>query len=159
MVCSLFPFLLLLPSSPGVIIAAPTGSTAYSLSAGGSVLPPSAPVFLITPICPHTLSFRPLILPDCSQLKLRVHRDSRAACLVSFDGRNQVSLDKGDYVCISMSPWPMPTVSMVNPTVEWFRSVHSRLNWNVREIQKGYNGEKAKGDADEEEFELKETDY
>ncbi len=127
----------------GVIIASPTGSTAYSLSAGGSILPPTAPVFLITPICPHSLSFRPLILPDCSRLKLRIHQDSRAACLVSFDGRSQVSLDKGDYVTIGMSPWPMPTISMVPPSVEWFRSINSRLNWNVREIQKNNNHDHA----------------
>jgi len=122
----------------GVIIAAPTGSTAYSLSAGGPVLPPSAPVFLITPVCPHTLSFRPLILPDCSTLKLRVHKNSRASCLVSFDGRSQITLDRSDFVRITMSPWPMPTVSVADPTVEWFRAVHSRLHWNVRELQKSF---------------------
>lgn len=99
-------------------------------------MPPTAPVFLVTPICPHTLSFRPLILPDCSRLKLRIHREARASCLVSFDGRSQLSMERGDHVAISMSPWPMPTISMVPPSVEWFRSINSRLNWNVREIQR-----------------------
>jgi len=50
-------------------------------------------------------------------------------------------MDKGDYVTISMSPWPLPTISMVSPSVEWFRSINSRLNWNVREIQKGLNSD------------------
>ena len=136
----------------GVIVASPTGSTAYSLSAGGSILPPTAPVFLITPICPHSLSFRPLILPDCSQLKLRIHHDSRAACLVSFDGRNQISLDKGDFVTISMSPWPLPTISMVPPSVEWFRSINSRLNWNVREIQKSHDQNTLRRSINEDDY-------
>lgn len=133
----------------GVIIGSPTGSTAYSLSSGGSILPPTVPVFLVTPICPHSLSFRPIVLPDCARLKLRVHAESRGSCLVSFDGRNQVSLGTGDYINISMSPWPMPTLNIVSPTVEWFdfdflglsyfvrfRAIQSRLHWNIREVQK-----------------------
>lgn len=134
-----------------MIVGTATGSTAYSLSAGGSITPPTSPVFLVTPICPHTLSFRPLILPDCSNLKLRIHREARASCLVSFDGRAQHTMERGDYVAISMSPWPMPTISMVPPSVEWFRSINSRLNWNVREIQRPNNNLPPATQAEEEE--------
>lgn len=138
----------------GVIVATATGSTAYSLSAGGSIMPPTSPVFLVTPICPHTLSFRPLILPDCSNLKLRIHRESRASCLVSFDGRSQHTMERGDYVAISMSPWPMPTISMVAPSVEWFRSINSRLNWNVREIQRPGLQVSPAAEADDEQHDF-----
>ena len=71
----------------GVIIATPTGSTAYSLAAGGSMVHPSVPAMLLTPICAHTLSFRPLMLPDSSVLSCAVPADSRATAWVCFDGK------------------------------------------------------------------------
>lgn len=71
----------------GVIIATPTGSTAYSLAAGGSMVHPSVPAMLLTPICAHTLSFRPLMLPDSSVLSCEVPADSRATAWVCFDGK------------------------------------------------------------------------
>lgn len=61
----------------GILVATPTGSTAYSLSAGGSILFPTIPAILFTPICPHSLSFRPLLLPDSSCITLQVPSTSR----------------------------------------------------------------------------------
>lgn len=67
----------------GLIVATPTGSTAYSMSAGGPVAHPDVPAILITPICPHTLSFRPLVLPDSAEIVLRVSESSRSSAWVN----------------------------------------------------------------------------
>jgi NAD+ kinase len=71
----------------GIIISTPTGSTAYSLAAGGSMVHPSVPAILLTPICAHTLSFRPLLLPDSCTLTAEIPLDCRASAWVSFDGK------------------------------------------------------------------------
>ena len=61
----------------GVMLATPTGSTAYSVAAGGSMVHPNVPAILFTPICPHSLSFRPVILPDYAELELKIPKDAR----------------------------------------------------------------------------------
>lgn len=76
----------------GLCVATPTGSTAYSLSAGGSLVHPEIPTLLITPICPHTLSFRPMLLPDSMELRICVPYNSRSTAWASFDGRGRVEL-------------------------------------------------------------------
>jgi len=73
----------------GVCVATPTGSTAYNLAAGGSLCHPDNPVMLVTAIAPHTLSFRPIILPDNIVLRLGVPYDARTSCWASFDGRER----------------------------------------------------------------------
>ena len=59
------------------MLATPTGSTAYSVAAGGSMVHPNVPAILFTPICPHSLSFRPVILPDYAELELKIPKDAR----------------------------------------------------------------------------------
>lgn len=73
----------------GICVATPTGSTAYNLAAGGSLCHPENPVILVTAICAHTLSFRPVILPDSMVLRIGVPYDARANSWVSFDGRER----------------------------------------------------------------------
>lgn len=74
----------------GILIATPTGSTAYSLSAGGSITTPTVPALLFTPICPHSLSFRPVIFPDSSTIKIAVPEDARGECLLSLMPRRSL---------------------------------------------------------------------
>ncbi|KAF9431658.1 hypothetical protein BGZ76_011859 [Entomortierella beljakovae] len=76
----------------GIVISTPTGSTAYSLAAGGPLTHPEIPAILISPICPHTLSFRPMLLPDSMELRICVPFDSRSTAWASFDGRGRVEL-------------------------------------------------------------------
>jgi NAD+ kinase len=76
----------------GICVATPTGSTAYNLAAGGSLCHPENPVILVTAICAHTLSFRPIILPDTIVLRLGVPYDARSSSWASFDGRERYSL-------------------------------------------------------------------
>ncbi|XP_058786912.1 NAD kinase 2, chloroplastic-like [Vicia villosa] len=120
----------------GVIIATPTGSTAYSTAAGGSMVHPNVPCMLFTPICPHSLSFRPVILPDSAQLELKIPEDARSNAWVSFDGKKRQQLSRGDSVRISMSQHPLPTVNKFDQTGDWFHSLIRCLNWNERLDQK-----------------------
>ncbi|WCJ44424.1 NAD kinase 2 [Euphorbia peplus] len=120
----------------GVIVATPTGSTAYSTAAGGSMVHPNVPCMLFTPICPHSLSFRPVILPDSARLELKIPEDARSNAWVSFDGKRRQQLSRGDSVRISMSQHPLPTVNKADQTGDWFHSLIRCLNWNERLDQK-----------------------
>lgn len=128
--------LLTVAQADGLIIATPTGSTAYSLSAGGSLVHPGVSAISVTPICPHTLSFRPILLPDGMFLKVKVPELSRSTAWASFDGKVRTELDKGDYVTIQASPFPFPTV--ISSKTEYIDSVSRNLNWNAREQQKPF---------------------
>ena len=124
----------------GLIIATQTGSTAYSLSAGGSILSPNTAAIAFTPICPHTLSFRPLLLPDSAVIRLEVPRGARSSAWCSFDGRGSRELRVGDFVVVRSSPWPMPLLCRETSCGDWVRSLKAKLLWNVREVQKGFDG-------------------
>ncbi|RHZ44557.1 hypothetical protein Glove_718g44 [Diversispora epigaea] len=122
----------------GLVIATPTGSTAYSVSAGGSLVHPAIPALLITPICPHTLSFRPMLLPDSMELRICVPYNSRSTAWVSFDGRGRVELKQGDHIKVTPSKFPFPTVCHESQSKDWFSSISRCLRWNERERQKSF---------------------
>lgn len=129
--------LLTIVQADGCIFSTPTGSTAYSLSAGGSLIHPSIPAILLTPICPHTLSFRPMVLSDALALRIAVPHKSRSSAYCSFDGKGRIELKQGDYVTLEASQYPFPTVMTGNN--EWVESVQRALRWNVRgAVQKGW---------------------
>jgi NAD+ kinase len=137
--------LLTVVQADGCIFSTPTGSTAYSLSAGGSLVHPDIPAILLTPICPHTLSFRPMILSDTLLLRVSIPRSSRATAYCSFDGKGRVELRQGDHVTIAASQYPFPTV--VRSDTEWFNSVSRTLRWNTRgATQKAWDGDSTKED-------------
>ncbi|KAH7033237.1 ATP-NAD kinase [Microdochium trichocladiopsis] len=121
----------------GVCVSTPTGSTAYNLAAGGSLCHPENPVMLVTSICPHTLSFRPIILPDTIVLRIGVPYDARTNSWASFDGRERIELKPGDYVTISASRFPFATVQPHGRRSEdWINSISGKLGWNTRQKQK-----------------------
>ncbi|BGP08328.1 hypothetical protein JCM10049v2_004175 [Rhodotorula toruloides] len=122
----------------GLTVSTPTGSTAYSLSAGGSLVHPEIPAILITPICPHTLSFRPMLLPDSMELRICVPYNSRSTAWASFDGRGRVELKQGDHIKVTASPYPFPTVCADKQSTDWFHSIARTLKWNERERQKSF---------------------
>ncbi|KAI3406206.2 UTR1 [Candida oxycetoniae] len=129
--------LLTVAQADGLIIATPTGSTAYSLSAGGSLVHPGVSAISVTPVCPHTLSFRPILLPDGMFLKVKVPSSSRSTAWCSFDGRVRTELKKGYYVTVQASPFPFPTV--ISSKTEYIDSVSRNLHWNIREQQKPFS--------------------
>ncbi|CAL1707814.1 unnamed protein product [Somion occarium] len=122
----------------GLTVATPTGSTAYSLSAGGSLVHPEIPAILITPICPHTLSFRPVLLPDSMELRVCVPFNSRSTAWASFDGRGRVELRQGDHIKVTASKYPFPTVCADSQSTDWFHAISRTLKWNERERQKSF---------------------
>jgi NAD kinase len=119
----------------GLIVSTPSGSTAYNLAAGGSMVHPSVPALMFTPICPHSLSFRPLVLPDSARLRIRVPASSRGSAWASFDGRGRIELLPGDSVRVALSRFPMPTVCAADATTDWFAGVRETLHWNERRVQ------------------------
>eukprot|EP00573_Skeletonema_grethae_P000169 CAMPEP_0201690330 /NCGR_PEP_ID=MMETSP0578-20130828/3792_1 /ASSEMBLY_ACC=CAM_ASM_000663 /TAXON_ID=267565 /ORGANISM="Skeletonema grethea, Strain CCMP 1804" /LENGTH=531 /DNA_ID=CAMNT_0048175281 /DNA_START=127 /DNA_END=1722 /DNA_ORIENTATION=- len=120
----------------GIIFATPTGSTAYSMAAGGSVVHPAVPAIMVTPICPHVLSFRSMVFPDHVVLRCYVPSDARSTACVHFDGKHRTELSRGDSVQIEMSPHPVPTINRVDHSADWLSSLKSNFNFNTRVRQK-----------------------
>lgn len=121
----------------GLVIATPSGSTAYSLSAGGSLVHPDIPGILISPICPHTLSFRPVVVPDNTTIRIGVPYDARASAYCSFDGKSRVELTPGDFITVTASRFPFPKVQSEAGS-EWYSGLSNTLNWNQRKRQKRF---------------------
>ncbi|MFQ5350103.1 MAG: NAD(+)/NADH kinase [Thermoanaerobaculia bacterium] len=112
--------------SDGLIISTPTGSTAYNLSAGGPVLEPQLPVLVLTPICPHTLSLRPVVVPDSSVIEVTLETP-REEVFLTLDGQEGVPLDQGDRVRVRRS---QATVRLVKITGRgFFDGLRDKLHW------------------------------
>merc|ERR1719383_180029 len=119
----------------GLIVSTPTGSTAYAVAAGASMIHPSVPAIMVTPICPHSLSFRPIVVPAGVELKISVSPDSRNTAWVSFDGRNRQELTHGDSLHVTTSIYPVPSICAQDQISDWFASLAECLHWNVRKKQ------------------------
>jgi len=121
----------------GLIISTPTGSTAYNLAAGGSIVQSNVPAILLTPIAPHSLSFRPLIMPENCKIKLTKPNDGRTSAWVSMDGATRFELPCGESLLIEASKNALAFVTEPNPKYRpegslWSRKLTRLLNWNVR---------------------------
>ena len=110
----------------GLIISSPTGSTAYSLAAGGAIVAPEAEVFALTPICPHTLSNRSIIVPLDSTIRVRALNPAPAT-LLSVDGEVVAELDAGDEVTIRRSRSIVRLVSL--PNNSFMEALRLKLQW------------------------------
>ncbi len=109
----------------GLIIATPTGSTAYSLSCGGPILTPDSNNFVITPIAPHNLSVRPVVIPDSSLIRIRVDsRDSQA--LVGLDSQSAVIVPENELV-VGKADFEINLVQRLNEN--FFSTIRAKLNW------------------------------
>jgi len=113
----------------GLIVATPTGSTAYSLSAGGPILLPEVEALLLTPICPHTLTQRPLVLPHTSEIEIVVRSRSDGVQLTA-DGQEGIALRGGDVVQVRRSPHPLQLVA--SPVRNRFEVLREKLRWGAR---------------------------
>ena len=111
----------------GLIVATPTGSTAYSLSAGGPLIAPSAAVFLITPICPHSLSQRALVLSDSCVVELSSEDRECGPTLFTVDGRDSVHIDPGDRIEVRKSARSFPLLRLEGRS--FYEALRQKLGW------------------------------
>lgn len=113
------------------------------------MISPTVPCIALTPICPHTLSFRPVVVQDETIIHIQIPKTARFNAIISFDGRNHITLYKGDVVEIIKCPYPVPTFKSKRFNVEWFQGLVSKFNWNLRELQRPFGDDES--DEDEEE--------
>ncbi len=110
----------------GMIVASPTGSTAYSLSAGGPIIHPAVDSFIITPICPHTLSDRPLVVPTSAFIEVRLASQTESVFL-TLDGQRGIPLEATDCVRISRAKEALRLIHP--PNKSYFEILRSKLKW------------------------------
>jgi NAD+ kinase len=113
----------------GLIVATPTGSTAYSLSAGGAIVEPSVGVVLVSPICPHTLTQRPIVLPGRSHLRIAV-RSPDEDVVLTVDGQEGMKLANDDVV--EVRPSKNRVLLVRSPTHSFFELLRTKLRWGER---------------------------
>lgn len=113
----------------GIILSTPTGSTAYSLSAGGPIVYPTLPVILITPICPHLLTNRPLVVSSNSEIRVKVLTDTQNTYLTA-DGQIGVTINVGDEVILKKAESRVKLVK--SPFRDYFSILKSKLMWGER---------------------------
>jgi NAD+ kinase len=114
-------------NADGLIVATPTGSTAYSLSAGGPILDPESGVFVITPICPHVLTNRSIIVAEGSTIEIEAS-DPDYPVFLTLDGREPIHVERGSVVTIRKAKKTLPLASL--PDASFFSVVRQKLKWS-----------------------------
>jgi len=114
-------------NADGLIVATPTGSTAYSLSAGGPVLTPDSGVFVVTPICPHVLTMRPVMVSDASRIDI-APSPGQPEVFLTLDGQNSVRILAGDKIRITKAPQRLPLAML--PGMSFFEVLRQKLKWS-----------------------------
>ena len=114
----------------GLIIATPTGSTAYNLSAGGPIVQPSVDALVLTPIAPHTLTNRPIVIPATSPVRVQPMMEPRDELFVTFDGQAGFELQRDDEIIVKRGDTPL---RLVRPTTRsYFEVLRTKLKWGER---------------------------
>ncbi len=111
----------------GLIVATTTGSTAYSLSAGGPLIAPKAEVFVITPICPHSLSNRSLVVSDNSVVELAPAADAECPMFLTVDGRDVMAIHQGDRVQVEQAGHALPLLRLDGRN--FYSTLRQKLGW------------------------------
>jgi NAD+ kinase len=111
----------------GLIVATPTGSTAYSLAAGGPIMHPKVQGIIMTPICPFTLTNRPLIVPDTASIKIQLAEKS-VDIMLTFDGQVGLSIDASHTIVVQKDPVAVHMIQL--PDRDFFEVLKTKLNWS-----------------------------
>lgn len=117
----------------GLIVSSPTGSTAYSLAAGGAIVSPDADVMILTPICPHTMSIRPVVVGLESEVQLRL-LSPRLVAILAADGQHQFELGTGDSVTVRRSPHPVRLIQLEG--YSFFSTLRQKFGWSGSHVEK-----------------------
>jgi NAD+ kinase len=127
----------------GVIIATPTGSTAYNKAAGGALVHPLLPVFMMTPICALSLSARPILLPQSAELTIEleypIDKSGHYQAIVTFDGMQHKEFKVGEKLVISVAPHSYNSIMMSRSVGDWPVRLAGLMGWNERKHQKPYS--------------------
>jgi len=114
----------------GLIVASPTGSTAYNLSAGGPIVQPNVDALVLTPIAPHTLTNRPIVIPAASVVRVQPRLEPRDEIYVTFDGQAGFQLQEGDEIAVRRTDRPL---RLIRPTTRsYFEVLRQKLKWGER---------------------------
>ena len=114
----------------GLIIATPTGSTAYNLAAGGPIVQPTVDALILTPIAPHTLTNRPVVIPANSVVRVQPNMQDRDEVFVTFDGQAGFQLQAGDEITVMRSETPL---RLIRPsTRSYYEVLRTKLKWGER---------------------------
>jgi NAD+ kinase len=114
----------------GLIIATPTGSTAYNLAAGGPIVQPTVDALLLTPIAPHTLTNRPVVIPSTSPVRVQPNMEERDEVFLTFDGQQGFQLQAGDEVTVRRGDRPL---RLIKPSSRsYFEVLRTKLKWGER---------------------------
>jgi NAD+ kinase len=114
----------------GLIIATPTGSTAYNLAAGGPIVQPNVDAIVLTPIAPHTLTNRPIVIPSSSTVRVTPMIGERDEVFVTFDGQTGFEMRAGEQISVCRAGQP---IRLIRPaTRSYFDVLHEKLNWGKR---------------------------
>ncbi len=111
----------------GMIVSSPTGSTAYNLAAGGPILHPTLPAVVITPICPHMLTNRPLVVGDEARIEVRLRAGRDVEVYAALDGQETFAFADGDHVAVTGSPRRLKLVKA--PGRDYFAVLRTKLKW------------------------------
>jgi NAD+ kinase len=111
----------------GIIVSSPTGSTAYNLAAGGPILHPLLPAVVVTPICPHMLTIRPLVVSDEAQVELRLRAARDVEVYAALDGQETFAFADGDHVSVTGSPLRLKLVK--SPGRDYYAVLRTKLKW------------------------------
>jgi NAD+ kinase len=114
--------------SDGLIVATPTGSTAYSVAAGGPILDPEIEAIIINPICPFTLSNRPIVVPAHETVVVEVETEQRSAVLLTIDGQVTEALEPNDRIYIRRSPYFARLIA--SDRKEFYKVLRTKLSWS-----------------------------
>ena len=112
----------------GIIISTPTGSTAYSISAGGPIVSPEVNGIIVTPICPHSLTFRPLVVRDNTVITVQLVTQNMDT-YVTIDGQTVLPLNFED--TITVRAYPKQLLMLVAPEINYFKLLSDKLNWGI----------------------------
>jgi NAD+ kinase len=116
-----------LQRADGMVVSTPTGSTAYALSGGGPILHPSLEAMLLLPICPHTLSARPIVVDAVSHIEIRICPDVRETGQVVSDGQSNIDVAAGDRIRVQRK---RGTIRLLHPAdYDYFHILRAKLHW------------------------------
>lgn len=114
----------------GIVVSTPTGSTAYALSGGGPILHPEINAMTMVPICPHTLSSRPIVISANSNISISLVRNNHSSARVAFDGQNMINVEPGDALLIDRS---VNTLQLIHPSsYDYYAILRQKLKWSAQ---------------------------